>query len=254
MQKIILITILLLTFSFKAQADQALMAWNLPQGLETLQHSKYKNDFYQIVNFYQPQINPLYCGVASSVIVLNALEYGKIANQKELATQLPESVGGGEVPYNLYSQINFLNDKTDKIKSRQVIEFRQKNAKGEYDAGISLMDLRDILSQAYKMHVKINYVGKNGEKYVAKFRQDLRKYLAEDKNFIVANFDGKVLGSKTGGHFSPLVAYDEESDLVLILDVALHKQNWYFVSAAKLYEAMNTKDADHYRGYLVIAK
>ena len=74
---------LILLFSYSANAGETiaktqiisrnveniLVKWNGEQGLERFERSKYKNDFYQLVNFYQPQINPLYCSVASSVIV-----------------------------------------------------------------------------------------------------------------------------------------------------------------------------------------
>jgi hypothetical protein len=192
------------------------------------------------------------------VIVLNALKYGNIPNQKELEVQVPASLGGGLVAYNLYSQINFLNAATDKIKLREIIELKKpkelKNGKEMFDAGISLSDLHDILKNAYKVKVKMVYAEKDNAKSVNKFRQDLKEILADNKHFIIANFDGKVLGANTGGHMSPLAAYDQETDSVLVLDVALHKELWYFTPLSKLYEAMNTKDSDHYRGYLVVSK
>jgi hypothetical protein len=43
-----------------------------------------------------------------------------------------------------------------------------------------------------------------------------------------------------------VVAYDEASDMVLVMDAALHKNRWYFISVKKLYEAMNTKDGEKY--------
>lgn len=235
-----------------------LIVWNTQAALARFEAAKYKNDFYQLANFYQPQINPLYCSIASSVIVLNALKYGNIASQKELEVQVPASLGGGSVAYNLYSQINFLNATTDKIKLRDVIELKKpkevKNGKEVFDAGLSLTDLDKMLKDAYKMKVKIVYAEKDNAKSVNKFRQDLKEVLNDNKNFIIANFDGKVLGSNTGGHMSPLVAYDQETDSVLVLDVALHKGLWYFAPLSKLYEAMNTKDSDHYRGYLIVGK
>jgi len=235
-----------------------LIMWNTQAAITRFEAAKYKNDFYQLVNFYQPQINPLYCAVASSVIVLNALKYGNIASQKQLEVQVPESLGGGSIPYNLYSQINFLNAATNKIKLREIIELKKpkeiKNGKEVFDAGISLSNLHDILKNVYKVKVQMVYANKDNAKSVNKFRQDLKEVLSDNKNFIIANFDGKVLGSNTGGHMSPLAAYDQETDSVLILDVALHKDLWYFVPLSKLYEAMNSKDADHYRGYLIVGK
>jgi hypothetical protein len=70
----------------------------------------------------------------------------------------------------------------------------------------------------------------------------------------VVNFDGKVFGNKTGGHISPIVAYDEKSDSLLVLDVALHKNPWYWVDLKEMVTAMNTKDGENFRGYLITKK
>ena len=243
---------LILFFSYGAKAGEVitktkiispsvatiLVKWNSEQGLERFERSKYKNDFYQLVNFYQPQINPFYCSIASSVMVLNALH-------------------SDENDFHPYSQLTFLNAKTDKIKKREIIEFKQakkvKNGKSFFDAGLSIKDLSDILSKVYNAKVSLIYASKDSAKSINDFRLDLKKYLNDDKNFVIANFDGAKLGAKVGGHISPLAAYDEASDSVLVLDVALHKETWYFVPLAKLYEAMNSKDGEQYRGYLVVA-
>lgn len=263
---------LILLFSYGANAGESisktqiisrnvaniLVKWNGEQGLPRFERSKYKNDFYQLVNFYQPQINPLYCSVASSVIVLNALRNGEIASQKTLEVAKPISEGGGVAEFRSYSQLTFFNAETDKIKKREIIEFKQpkevKNGKKVFDAGLALGDLENILSKVYKLKVSLVYAAKDNAKSVNNFRSDLKKYLNDNKNFVIVNFDGAVLGARVGGHISPLAAYDEESDSVLVLDVALHKETWYFVPLAKLYEAMNTRDGENYRGYLVVSK
>ena len=263
---------LILLFSYNANAyanisksqiispnvENILIKWNSDQGLVRFEHAKYKNDFYQLVNFYQPQINPLYCAVASSVIVLNALRNGEIASQKELEIAKPKTEGGGFVEFRSYSQLTFLNKETDKIKKREIIEYKKpkeiKSGREIFDAGLSLTDLKKILSEVYKLKISINYASNDSAKSINNFRADLKKYLSDNKNFIIANFDGAVLGARVGGHISPIVAYDEESDSVLVLDVALHKETWYFAPLPKLYEAMHTKDGDYYRGYLVVSK
>ncbi len=256
-----IITIFLL-FSFATNASEvksSLVIWNSKQGLERLERSKFKNDFYQLANFYQPQINPLYCSVATSVIILNAFENGEIANQKELAVAKPESLGGGQMEFHSYSQLNFLNAQTDQIKKREIIELKAPkdvvDGKENYDPGLTLLELTDVLHKVHKLKLRVVFADENNAQKIEKFRQDLKKFLAEDKYFIAVNFDGHVLGTKTGGHISPVAAYDEESDSVLVLDVALHKGTvWYFAPVVKLYEAMNSKDGAKYRGYLVVSK
>lgn len=227
--------------------------WNSDEGLKRLSQSQFKSDFYQLVNFYQPQSNPFYCSVATGVILLNAThKNSEIPSQKENQAKRPKAVGGGISEFHSYSQLSFLNDQTDKIKRREVIQLKAPKHDEVYDAGMSLTDFNKILTQVYNFKTEVNRVEKNDETSQQKFRQDLKKYLADDKNFVVVNFDGKIVGNGTRGHFSPLAAFNAETDSVLVLDVALHKTTWYWVDLAKLFEAMNTKDEDTYRGYLVI--
>lgn len=212
-------------------ANQALASeiWNSDEGLKRLEKSQFKNDFYQLANFYQAQVNQVYCSVASSVMVLNALNKS-----------------------NLLTQQKFLNGETDKIKSRKIIENKVQNKNSKYDPGVSLDDLSKILSRAYHLKITSIHAEKNEKEAIDNFRQTLKKILTDKDKFLIANFDGKILGQEIKGHFSPLAAYDEESDSVLILDVALHKNQWFWTSVSDLISAMNTKDGDSYRGYLLV--
>jgi hypothetical protein len=228
--------------------------WNSPQGILRLERSHFKNDFYQLANFYQPQINPLYCSVASAIIILNALDYGNIVSQKAGEIHKPQSLGGDTIKYHLYLQNGFFNGKTEKIKKQAVIDYQKLKVNDKnYDPGIGLDDLFKMLTKVYNLRAKVTYATKNDERSVAKFRHTLKKVLADKENFIIANFDGAVLAQKTQGHVSPLAAYDEASDSVLVLDVALHKTRWYWAEVKNFYRAMNTKDNKTYRGYLVIS-
>ena len=128
---LILIFLLISIISFESFAKESekttkenqvsTLIWNNKQGLSMLDKSKYKNDFYQLVNFYQPQINPLYCSVASSVMVLNALNYGNIPNNQKISIKMPKEIGEGIIDFKEYSQFTFFNEKTDKIYNKKVL-------------------------------------------------------------------------------------------------------------------------------------
>lgn len=232
--------------------------WNSKEGLKRLQETNYNNDFYQLVNFYQPQINPLYCSPASATIIINAINYGKIQSQKTGETYKPESLGRELIAYNLYSQEDFFNEKTEKVKTKSSISFitpyKIENGKKIFEPGVNLEEFSRMLKEGHNFDVKKIYAKNNDKNSLEKFRKNLKEVLSEDKKFILANFHGKVAGSQTNGHISPLVAYDEDSDMVLVLDVALHKNNWFWVDLTTFYLAMNTKDGDNYRGYLIVKK
>lgn len=230
------------------------ISFNSIDGRKRLAQSRHSNDFYQLINFYQPQINPILCSAASSVIVLNAINYGNISSQKSGEVIKPKALKSTKLEYKLYNQIDFFNNKTDKIKKKEVILFQQKDNKGKFDAGLSLTDLSKILAQSYNLEVEKVHANNNDKVTINKFREDLITYLSDDTHFILANFNGKKLGMKTGGHISPIAAYDQETDSVLVLDVATHKELWSFIPLERLYNAMHSKDNDTYRGYLIVSK
>lgn len=245
-KKSALLFFLFTNFAFAAEV------WNSEEGLKRLNRSQFKNDFYQLVNFFQPQINPVYCGAASSSMILNALNYGKIASQKN--SEIVNPIDGAVIPYPLYLQSAFFNEKTDKIKKLSIIQFKEKNTAGKYDPGMVIGDLQKTLREVYKTKAELTYASVNDAAAVENFRKLVKEVFVDQNRFIISNIDRKALNQKGSGHFMPIVAYDEETDSVLALDPATHKMPWFWVNLPQLYSAMNTKDGENYRGYLVLSK
>ena len=74
---------------------------------------------------------------------------------------------------------------------------------------------------------------------------------------VVVNYLRKALGQVGGGHISPLAAYDPQNDSFLVLDVARYKYPPVWVTADRLFAAMDTQDADNQnksRGYVLVQK
>jgi len=240
--------------SFSPQGKTVLVGWNTEEGKSRLASSAYKNDFFQLAHNFQPQANPLYCGVASSVIVLNALRLNRnaVPSQKPLEVAVPENLGGGRRPYPAYSQLTLLGERTEAVKPRDVVELKNTGAEGGViDPGLKLAQLKGIL-EAYDTRVDLHYADADSAAAVAAFREDLKTVLADSDHFLLVNFNGSTLGASTHGHISPVAAYDENTDSVLVLDVAGYFNPWYWAPVTDLYGAMHTLDGDHYRGYLVV--
>jgi hypothetical protein len=240
--------------SFSPQGKTVLVGWDTEEGKSRLARSAYKTDFFQLAHNFQPQANPLYCGVASSVIVLNALRLNSnaVPSQKSLEVVVPESLGGGRRPYPAYSQLTLLGERTEAVKPRAVIELKNTGeGGGEIDPGLKLAQLRGIL-EAYDTRVDLHYADADSEAAVAAFRANLKSVLADSVRFMLVNFNGSTLGASTHGHISPVAAYDQKTDSVLLLDVAGYFNPWYWAPVAHLYGAMHTLDGNHYRGYLIV--
>lgn len=236
-----------------------LLSWSTPEGQKRLNQSQFKNDFFQLAHHFQPQINPLYCGAATGVIILNAFRQptGKVDRDLKREIPIPKTWGSKTLAYPSYSQLHFFNDQTDPIKNRKIIGLENYDPKKELDTnslnpGVELPLYAKML-ETYNLHVKTVHASASLKEGITEFRKVLRSILHEQNHFIVANFRGKPMGAATGGHISPLAAYDQKSDSVLILDVAGHKNPWYWAPVSDFYQAMHTKDGDHFRGYLIVS-
>lgn len=226
-------------------------------GLKKLLESQFKNDFFQLINFYQPQINPLFCAVAVGVSALNALEYSEISNNTE--NQIVKN-DNDIIEYRLHSQQSFLNDKTDVIKDRQAVLFQKPVSRVKkdnkwvdvFDPGLTLDELAQVLEKVYNLKVEKYHVSSpnNSEQ----FAEIVKNIVQDNKKFIIVNFDGKVLNKTTNGHMALIAAYHQNLNEILILDPALHKNKWFWANTKALFNAMNTKDSDQFRGYLIVSK
>lgn len=80
------------------------------------------------------------------------------------------------------------------------------------------------------------------------FRRDIRWILsgseAKHPPLLVVSFSRQALGQTGDGHFSPIAAYHEETDRVLVLDVARFKYAPYWVGVEDLFRSMRDPDSD----------
>ena len=87
---------------------------------------------------------------------------------------------------------------------------------------------------------------------VSAFRDRLRENMQQPGNFVVINYDRRVLNQAGAGHISAIGAYDPERDAFLVLDEASFKYPFTWVPTDLLYAAARTKAGSHYRGILII--
>ena len=171
-----------------------------------------------------------YCGVASIVMVLNALN-------------VPAPTTPEYQPYHTFTQDNFLDEKTDLIRPRELLAKQ----------GMTLDQLGRLLA-AQPVAVEVVHAADSA---LDQFRARARDFLSRKDHFVVVNYLRKAIGQEKFGHISPLAAYDAEADRFLILDVARYKYPPVWVTAADLFSAMNTTDFDNddkTRGFVLVSK
>ena len=118
---------------------------------------------------------------------------------------------------------------------------------GYLPQGLTLDQLAEIARQ--KLHRKVTVLR---DLDLAAFREQLSRVNDPSRRYVI-NFSRGPLFGTGGGHHSPIAAYLNQEDLVLVLDVNKNYGPW-LVKSDRLYEAMNTVDAtaQKKRGLLLI--
>ena len=198
-----------------------------PEGQTLLQTSKAQTDYIPLMSQFVTQVNGAFCGVASAVMVLNALE-------------IP-STAPSPWPQRYFTQDNIFNEKTEEVIPRSVITRR----------GMTLAQLSDFIA-TYTVEVKTFY---GSDISLEQFRGLIRENLVNDNNFVLINYLGQAIGQKRGGHISPIAAYNEESDQFLVLDVSRYKYPPVWVDTKTLWASTNTidKTSKKTRGIVLIS-
>jgi hypothetical protein len=198
-----------------------------PEGKTLLQNSKAQADYIPLMSQFVTQVNGSFCGVASAVMVLNALEVPVTAPSPWAQ--------------RYFTQDNIFNEKTEEVIPLSVIT-RQ---------GMTLAQLSDLIA-TYTVQVKTFY---GSDINLDQFRQLIRENLANDNNFVLINYLGRAIGQKRGGHISPIAAYNEENDRFLILDVSRYKYPPFWVDTETLWGSTNTIDqvSQKTRGIILIS-
>ncbi len=185
------------------------------QGERLLRESQAQIDFIPLSSQFVTQENQAFCGIASIVMVLNALSV-----PAPIATEWKR---------NYFTQDNLFNAQTEAIISRQQIE-RQ---------GLTLAQLAAIL-ESYPVKAEIHY---GADLSLDAFRSTVSRNLKQSGNFVLVNYSRRAIGQEGGGHISPLAAYNADKDQFLILDVSRYKYPSVWVKAKDLWEAIKTTDS-----------
>ncbi len=205
-----------------------LINFNSTEGEKLLTESTAKRDFFPLSSQFVTQDNLAYCGVASMVMVLNAL-----------AIPAPEASEYRNLRF--FTQTNiFANPQTKAVMTADMVAHR----------GMTLSQLGQLL-ESYPVQVTVHY---GSEVSLDEFRKLVRGNLQESDNFVIVNYLRSAMGEEGGGHISPIAAYHQPSDRFLVLDVSRYKYPPVWVKAEQLWQAMKTIDSTSKktRGFVVV--
>jgi hypothetical protein len=198
------------------------------QGVAMLSQSQARRAYAPMSMQFVTQKNQAFCGVASLVMVLNALD-------------VPAPPTPDIEPFTTFTQDNVLGDRTEPVLKREVL----------MQQGMTLDQFADLL-RSYAVAAEVRHANDSS---VDGFRTAASRQLAAPDRYVVVNYLRSAIGQERGGHLSPLGAYDAASDRFLILDVSRYKYPPVWVKTADLFAAMDTVDRDNAgrrRGFVLI--
>jgi hypothetical protein len=207
-----------------------LIALDSSEGERLLFDAEATKAYFPLSLHFVTQENPAFCGPASIAIVLNALG-------------VPREPSDATAGFGMFDQDNIFDARTEAVKARAEVE----------RGGMTLDQLGGFLV-AHDLKIEVHHAADSS---LDAFRKVAVQELGGKDRFVLVNYLRSALGQKTGGHISPVAAYDVDTDRFLILDVSRYKYPPIWVEAAALFAAMNTTDADNddqTRGFVVVSR
>jgi glutathione gamma-glutamylcysteinyltransferase len=207
----------------KRVLPSSLTALSSPDGRKYLIEAFTENtaeSYWALTEQFVNQNDPAFCGVTTLLMVLNAMCIDPQVRWR-----------GG---WRFYGSEDVLLDRCCLSAER----IRR--------VGVTMEEFR-LLGRCHGLSVKLKRPqDRDNESFtVDDFRKDIRRILtdAEGHSIFVVSFSRQHLGQTGDGHFSPLAAYHEPTDKVLLLDVARFKYAPYWVSVQDLYDSMELEDS-----------
>lgn len=204
--------------SIDLPTDRAeLVRLETPSGMALLARNQDDADLAPLLEHFESQQHRAHCGVASSVIALNALRVD--------APTSPELD-----PFHYHRQGSlFLRPETAAAVSPE----------GVSQHGMTLDELGAILGS----YALTTHVVHGADVTLDAFRILVRDNVGRAGDVVLVNYFRPAIGQEGGGHISPIAAYDAASDRVLILDVARYRYPPVWVATEALWSAVRTVDS-----------
>ena len=235
--------------------------WGTKESNEMIMKTRYNKPFFALVNHFAGQVYPTSCGPASARIVLSAIyERTHTLFPIDEEHSLYKYKNGNDCGKFIVSERNVFDvyqgneDEYDYDVIARQKKHNCKMANGEFSGGIDAEKLAYIIdlhkpAKATYYEVKPENATKDD---INEFRKVIKDIMLSEGKYMIANYHLGAMYPITSGHFSPVVAYEPITDMVLIMDVASHLGTWSWIKFEELYRAMNTIVNGNARGYIII--
>jgi len=206
----------------------ALISLDGEEGQKLLLESKANRDYFALSSRFLTQRSTSYCGVASAVMVLNAMPVA--------APEVKEWK-----PFRAFTEDNVFNDEVRKAATPETVS----------NGGLTVEQLAHLLG-GNGVAAKPVFASASS---LEEFRREAAANAGRPDDFVLVDFWRGDLGQDFGAHWSPVAAYHEGTDRFLVMDVARFRYPPYWAKAEDLFKAMSTTDTDSgkSRGYILVS-
>jgi hypothetical protein len=167
----------------------------------------------RLLQHFDVQSNLAFCGPTSIAMVLNAM-------------QVPRPVSGQHGPHTLFTQENIF----------QIAKVLERNEVAR--SGIGLPQLGEAM-RCFDVEVAVHF---GSDLDVETTRARLSQSAKSAGSMCLINYHRPQLGQDGSGHISPLGAFNEQFDMVLVLDVSRYKYEPVWVPVSAIHRAMAVVD------------
>mmetsp|Transcript_109375 Transcript_109375/g.211772 ORF Transcript_109375/g.211772 Transcript_109375/m.211772 type:complete len:502 (+) Transcript_109375:53-1558(+) len=187
---------------------------------QALSNGQMETYFYMAEQF-QTQAEPTYCGLATLAMVLNALRVDPMRAWKgSWRWFTEENLGCGCITQK----------SVEHGMAMQVLA--------------SLADCNGAATEVMYAP-RASHDSEDAKQFADFFRETVRETCSSgERRFLIASYSRGFLGQTGDGHFSPIGGYHEESDSVLIMDVARFKYPPHWAPLKDLASAMLLPDSE----------
>lgn len=210
-------------------ADDRLVYLTTEEGTNRILESKFNRDYFLVAPYVESEKFLTFCSIATMAAVLNSFE-----------NALQRPIDPKRYPYPYFTQENIFNEANQKVKTFE----------GVVTDGLTLDQIGLYLTHL-DVDAKTIFAGENS---IDNMRSAIVEGVSDPSVRVIVNYNRGLVGQNGGGHVSPVAAYHEASDSVLVLDVAGYKYPPAWIPMEMLYKAMVDKDSasDKSRGLALV--
>ncbi|MGY3438979.1 MULTISPECIES: phytochelatin synthase family protein [unclassified Marinovum] len=203
-------------------AEDRLVYLNTREGAARLVESQFNLDYFMVAPYVESEKFLTFCSIATMAAVLNSF-----------GDALQRPIDTARYPYPYFTQDNIFNAANQQVKTFEKV----------VTDGLTLEQIGLYLTH---LDVQVDTIFAE-DNSLELMRNAILEGLSDPGARVILNYNRGIVGQNGEGHVSPIAAYHEASDSVLVLDVAGYKYPPSWIPMSLLYEAMLDKDSSSNR-------